>query len=99
MKRQIICLRCKKRRQAFLDKLDYCQICYRELLDEYSLYDYKIEKKKIKGTALKICEMLIEEGIEREKIHEILGLHRVYVQQIIKRYTKRVNSQGEERPF
>lgn len=96
---KIVCNRCRKLRSRYLDSINYCQICYREMLDEYSLYDYKIEKSRIQGTALRICEMLIEEGIEREKIHEILGLHRVYVQQIIKRYTVRVNSAGEKRPF
>lgn len=94
-----LCPRCKVLRVPYLSSLDYCQVCYRKTLDEYSLYDYKIDKKRIKGTALRICEMLIEEGIDRKEIHKILNLNKVYVQQIINKYTIRVNTDGEKRPF
>lgn len=95
---RVMCERCRKLKYAYGIKR-YCQKCYREMLEEYSYYDYGIEKNRIGGTALRVCEMLIEEGIDRKEIHKRIGLHRVYVNQIINKYTVRVNSNGERRPF
>ena len=97
--KKIICIKCGKMSSRYLKGLDYCQICYRKALDEYSYYDYKKPKEQITGTALKICEMLIENGVDKQEIHKILGLNKIYVQQIINRYTIHTNSKGEKRPF
>lgn len=95
-----ICPRCRQFREPYIKSNDYCQRCYREILDEYSLYDYKVEKEKIKNeTVRKILRLLIEEGVERQEIYKILGLNKVYVGQIINKYTIRVNTNGEKRPF
>ena len=95
----IVCEVCGRLRKRFVNNVKYCQVCYRNKCEEYSFYDYKVPKERLSGSALKICEMLIEEGINRKRIHEILGLNKVYVQQIINKYTKRVNAKGEEKPF
>ena len=95
----VFCPKCLQYRVKYIKNIDYCQCCYRKVLDEYSLYDYKVEKSKLNDTNKKICEMLIEEGIEKKEIHKILGLNKDYVQQIINRYTIRVNTEGEKRPF
>lgn len=95
----ILCDKCRKLRIQFIKGQNLCQICYRGYLEEYSFYDYKVDKSKLKGTKLRVCELLIEEGVDRGLIHKKLGLNKVYVQQIISRYTKRVNENGEERPF
>ena len=95
----IVCAKCGKLRAKCLGSDKYCQVCYRKLLEEYSFYDYKTPKEKLKGNSLKVCELFIEKGLTRAEIHKKLGLHEVYVQQIIKKHTKRVNSKGEERPF
>ena len=97
--KEIRCKKCGKKRVQFSSIRDYCQTCYRKMLDEYSYYGYRIEKDRIKGTALRVCEMLIEEGKDKDEIHKELGLNRVYVNQIVNRYTERVNSKGERRPF
>ena len=97
--KEILCKCCGKIKAQFTKGVGYCQHCYRDALEEYSFYDYKFDKKKMNETGRKICEMLIEQGIDRKEIHKILGLNSVYVQQIIKKYTKRVNSEGKERPF
>ena len=94
-----VCPRCGKLRAKHKNKLGYCQVCYREMLEEYSYYDYKENKDKLKGNAKKICELLIEEGKDRSEIHKILGLNKTYVQQVIKKHTIKVNSEGYKRPF
>jgi ribosomal protein L37E len=96
---KILCRKCGKLKSKYNGAKEYCQSCYRELLEEYSYYDYAVDKNRIHGTALRVCEMLIEEGIDRLEIHEILGLHKCYVRQIINKYTVRVNREGERRPF
>ena len=83
----IVCEVCGRLRKRFVNNVNYCQVCYRNKCEEYSFYDYKVPKERLSGSALKICEMLIE------------GLNKVYVQQIINKYTKRVNAKGEEKPF
>lgn len=95
----VLCPCCNKVKARFTKGVDYCQVCYRKKLEEYAFYDYRVPKTKLSGTALRICEMLIEEGIERKEIHKILGLNKIYVQQVITRNAKRVNSEGKERPF
>lgn len=97
--KKILCKRCNKIKNKYAGANGYCQACYRELLEEYSYYDYGIEKKRIHGTALKVCEMLIEEGVDRLEIHSKLKLNKCYVRQIINKYTVRVNAEGERRPF
>lgn len=98
-KNKIVCKRCRKIKSKFRGSNGYCQACYREMLEEYSYYDYAVEKNRIRGTALRICEMLIEEGVERQEIHKILGLNKCYVRQIVSKYAVRVNVEGERRPF
>ena len=95
----VFCPKCREIKTRFLSKLDYCQTCYRKLLDEYSYYDYKEDKKRLTGNAKKICELLIEEGYNRQEIHKMLDLNKVYVNQIINKYTIRVDVQGKKRPF
>lgn len=95
----VVCPKCGKLRHKFIKKVDYCQVCYREILDEYSLYDYKTPKEKLRGNSLKICELLIEKGVERQEIHKLLGLNPIYVQQIVKKHTNRVNTDNKKRPF
>ncbi len=95
----MICKKCHKDLRRYIEKANYCQMCYREMLREYSFYEYDREDERIKGNKEKILKMLIEEGIEREKIHEKLGLNRTYVQQVIRKYAYRCNSKGEKRPF
>lgn len=96
--KKVQCVRCKKMKYSYSAK-NYCQKCYREMLEEYSYYDYGVDKTRINGTALKVCEMLIEEGVDRKEIHKILGIHKVYVNQILNKYVIRVNAYGEKRPF
>ena len=95
----VLCPKCRTIRIKYVKNNDYCQCCYRQILNEYSLYDYRVPKDKLNNTNRRICEMLIEEGIEKSKIHTILGLNKYYVQQIINRYTIRVNTFGKKRPF
>ncbi len=94
-----LCPRCGKVRAKHNNKSGYCQCCYREMLDAYSFYDYKDNKKKLKGNTKKICELLIEEGKDRTEIHKILGLNKSYVQQVIKKNTIKVDRDGHKRPF
>ena len=95
----ILCEKCRTLKVQFVKTYNLCQTCYRELLDEYSFYDYKDRNIILRGNAKKICEMLIEQGINRQEIHKILGLNKVYVQQVINKHTKRVNKDGKLRPF
>lgn len=98
-KEKILCKRCRKLKDRYEGAGEYCQKCYREMLEEYSYYDYRVDKERIHGTSLRVCEMLIEEGIAKEEIHKILGLNKVYVRQIINKYAVRVNAEGKVRPF
>ena len=95
----ILCENCRTLKVQFIKTYNFCQICYRNLLEEYSFYDYKDKNKRLRGNAKRICEMLIEEGVDRLEIHKILKLNRVYVQQVINKYTNRVNKDGKVRPF
>ncbi len=94
----VMCNCCNKLRKRF-NNYEMCQDCYRKLLKEYSFYDYKVPKENLSGNTLRICEMLIEEGVERKEIHKILNLNKVYVNIVINKNTKRVNVDGKERPF
>lgn len=96
---EMVCIKCGKIKSKYKGANGYCQKCYRGMLEEYSYYDYAVPKEKLRGTVLKVCEMLIEEGVERQEIHSVMKLHKVYVNQIINKYTVRVNSEGERRPF
>lgn len=98
-KNYVVCPKCLETRKRFLNNLDYCQVCYRKLLEEYSYYDYKTEKKRLKGNSLKICQMLIEEGKTIDEIQEELGLNRSYILQVVAKHTYRVNRNGNVRPF
>lgn len=97
--REIRCKRCGKKRKQFLNIEEYCQVCYRELLEEYSYYDYGVEKSRLRGNSLKICEKVIEEGKSSKEIAREIGLNEIYVRQVIHKNLVRVNSKGERRPF
>ena len=56
-------------------------------------------QEKLSETPKKVCKLLIEDGVPRSQIYKKLKLNRTYVQQIIKKYTIKVNQDGKERPF
>ena len=95
----VLCENCRKLRIKYVQGNNYCQNCYRDLLDEYSYYDYKTPKEKLRGNSKRICELLIEDGVNRLEIHKMLNLNKVYVRQVINKHTNRVNAKGEKRPF
>lgn len=95
----IVCEHCNQVKTQYFSKYMFCQTCYRKLLEEYSFYDYKIPKEKLNETSRKICKLLIEDGVPRGQIYKKVKLNKTYVQQIIKKYTIRVNQDGKERPF
>lgn len=95
----VFCPRCREFKKRYVDNVDFCQVCYRKILDEYSYYDYAVDKRRLSGNAKKICELLIDEGYNRKEIHKILGLNQAYVSQIINKYAVRVNAKGEKKPF
>lgn len=95
----IVCEHCNQVKTQYFSKYMFCQTCYRKLLEEYSFYDYKISKEKLNETSRKICKLLIEDGVPRGQIYKKVKLNKTYVQQIIKKYTIRVNQDGKERPF
>ena len=97
--KMIVCERCGRYRARYGENIPYCQKCYRELLEEYSFYAYKVEKKRLSGNAKKICEMIVEEGINKKEVAEMLGLNKVYVGQVVNKYLERVNSEGKKKPF
>lgn len=96
---KVVCRKCGKLKNLYAGGHGFCQKCYRELLDEYSYYDYGRDKNRIRGTELKVCEMLIEQGVDRKEIHKILGLNAQYVRMIVNKNCIRVNANGEKRPF
>ena len=95
----ILCENCRKLRTQYIKAYQFCQTCYRELLDEYSYFDYKTPKEKLRGNAKQICELLIEQGANKLEIYKMLNLNKVYVQQIINKHTNRVDKNGNIRPF
>lgn len=99
VKKEIRCKRCGKVKMKFSTIERYCQACYREMLEEYSYYEYGIDKSKIKGRSLRICEMIVEEGRSKEEIASELGMNLVYVRQVIHKNLVKVNNKGERRPF
>ncbi len=100
----IFCPICKKFKSKYKGT-QYCQYCYRKLLEEYSNYDYlyrneEDRKKYMSDNARKICKLLVEDGIrDKKKIAEMVNLNFYYVRSIIGKYTMHVNSDGEVRPF
>lgn len=100
----IFCPMCKKFKKRY-SNVKYCQVCYRKILDEYSLYDYvykdeQEQKKYMSRKAIKVCRLLIEYGIrDTKEIAKLTKLNQVYVRQIIHKFTIKVNSNGEVRPF
>lgn len=97
-KEMILCKKCNKLRMNYKGSNGLCQICYREVLEEYSYFDYKTPKEKLSGNSLKICELLIEQGLDVNAIYKELGLNKVYVRQVINKHTNRVNANGHIRP-
>lgn len=95
----IRCIICKNRKIQYCNNKNVCQTCYRKILEEYSFRDYAVPKETLKGNILKICELRIEEGKSNKEIAEILSLNEVYVQQVVKKYTYRCNSNGDIRPI
>lgn len=103
-KEKIFCPICKKFKTRY-SSVDYCQSCYRKILDEYSLYDYvykdeKEQKKHMSRNAIIVCRLLVEHGIrDTKEISRLTKLNQVYVRQIIHKFTIKVNTNGEVRPF
>lgn len=104
-KARVECPRCGGLLVPYLENSDYCQKCYREILEQYSFWKYdplKV-KPKIDTTAYKVCEILIGTQIKPktlvEKYGEELGISSVkYVNNIKEKYLVRCDTFGNEKP-
>lgn len=95
----INCFVCHKNRARYILKKDICQMCYRKMLDEYALYDYREGIEMNKGEEI-ICKVVVEEGIKKSKdVAKRTGYSKPYVDMTIERCLVRVNTNGERRPF
>lgn len=95
----IQCEVCGKIRKRISYKHSMCQVCYRKLLDTYSFYGYKTPKEQLKGTELKVCELIVEQNMNRKEVCERLNITKNYVDIIVSKNCFRCDTYGNERPF
>lgn len=95
----INCFVCHKNRARYIKNKDICQVCYRKMLDEYALYDYKEGVEMNKGEKM-ICRVVVEEGIKKSiDVAKRTGYSKIYVDMTIEKCLERVNTDGKRRPF
>lgn len=104
-KARVECPKCGKFLVPYLDTSNYCQKCYREMLDRYSFWKYneRVPKPKIDTTAYRVCEILIGTQIKPktlvDKYGEELGISSVkYVNNIKEKYLVRCDTFGNDKP-
>nr|DAR54950.1 MAG TPA: Protein of unknown function (DUF2089) [Caudoviricetes sp.] len=96
----ITCQYCGKNRVRYVKKKNICQVCYREMLDRYCLYEYRDEKENMTECQREICKCVIEDGIlDTKEIQRKTGYSLIQIQITIRNKLKHVDSEGNERPF
>lgn len=93
----INCQYCGKNRVRYIKGKNVCQRCYREMLDRYSLFDYR--EGEMTEMQKKICDKIINGERNVKRISKALGCSEIYVYQTMEKKLKRIDTDGNERPF
>ena len=104
-KEKKVCPRCGKYLMQYIKSSDYCQKCYRQILNRYSFWKYKDENNKpsFDSSEYKICEILMWDMIKPknlyEKYHEELGIVSVRsIYRVINKYLEKCDTLSESKP-
>ena len=104
-KERVRCPQCGNYCTPYLSNSDWCQKCYREVLEKYCYWKYneKVERPKKGGTEEKVCEILISENLEPKKVIEKYGAKigitsRNYVYMISQKYLVKCDLLGNKKP-
>lgn len=95
------CPHCGKFLKPYIKCSDLCQKCYRELLEQYSYYDYKdtnAKMPKVNTKAYKVLQYVLNDHLTPNEIAKKLDTNAIYVRLIISKYLYKCDVNGNPRP-